>query len=132
MLQTLREILPAPGTFGYYLLRGTLTFLICAVVARVLGWLIWRLELSRLAIRQRRFLDKTRRPSALREGRLHRPPRRRLSAGPYRERIAGLERACKRLVPTCRAWARALAFLRTRRRARLGRRCWLVERFVVG
>jgi small conductance mechanosensitive channel len=55
MLQTLREILPAPGTFSYYLLRGALTFLICAVVARVLGWLVWRLELSRLAIRQRRF-----------------------------------------------------------------------------
>jgi hypothetical protein len=55
MVDTLREWLPAPGTFSAYLLRGTLTFLICAIVARVLSWLIWRIELSRLAIRRRQF-----------------------------------------------------------------------------
>jgi moderate conductance mechanosensitive channel len=55
MLETLRALLPAPGTFSAYLLRGTLTFLICAIVARVLSWLIWRVELSRLAIRKHPF-----------------------------------------------------------------------------
>jgi moderate conductance mechanosensitive channel len=60
MLEVLREILPAPGTFSYYLLRGALTFLICVVVARVLGWLIWHVEVSRLVIRQRRFSKRRR------------------------------------------------------------------------
>jgi small conductance mechanosensitive channel len=45
MLQALR--LP-PESFADYLLRGTLTFLIAAVAARALAWLIWWLGISRL------------------------------------------------------------------------------------
>jgi small conductance mechanosensitive channel len=43
----LQDLLPAPGTFGDYLLRGSLTFLIAALVARALAWLIWRIGVSR-------------------------------------------------------------------------------------
>jgi moderate conductance mechanosensitive channel len=60
-----RDLLPAPGTFASYLLRGTLTFLIAALIARALAWLIWRVELSRLMIAHRRFSE--RRQSTLRD-----------------------------------------------------------------
>ena len=58
MWDTFGNWLPAPGTFADYLLRGTLTFLIAALVARVLAWLIWRIELSRLMIAKRRFSER--------------------------------------------------------------------------
>jgi small-conductance mechanosensitive channel len=58
MWDTFGNWLPAPGTFAYYLLRGTLTFLVAALVARVLAWLIWRIELSRLMIAKRRFSER--------------------------------------------------------------------------
>src|SRR5258705_6471531 len=45
MFQTL---LLTPGSFAYYLLRGTLAFLIAALAARMLAWLIWRIGMSRL------------------------------------------------------------------------------------
>ncbi len=47
----LRDLLPAPGTFGDYLLRGTLTFLVAALAARALAWLIWRISVSHPAQR---------------------------------------------------------------------------------
>src|SRR5262245_9714628 len=47
----LQDLLPAPGTFGDYLLRGTLTFLVAALAARALAWLIWRISVSRPARR---------------------------------------------------------------------------------
>jgi small conductance mechanosensitive channel len=55
----LHDLLPAPGTIGDYLLRGTLTFLIVALVARALAWLIWRISVSRPA--QRRPFSERRR-----------------------------------------------------------------------
>ncbi|MFL5806768.1 MAG: mechanosensitive ion channel family protein [Roseiflexaceae bacterium] len=58
MWDTFGNWLPAPGTFAYYLLRGTLTFLVAALAARVLAWLIWRIELSRLVIAKRRFSER--------------------------------------------------------------------------
>jgi moderate conductance mechanosensitive channel len=58
MPDALRGWLPAPDTFAYYLLRGTVTFLIAALVARALAWLIWRIELSRLMIYQRGFSER--------------------------------------------------------------------------
>jgi small conductance mechanosensitive channel len=58
MPDELRGWLPAPDTFAYYLLRGTVTFLIAALVARALAWLIWRIELSRLMIYQRGFSER--------------------------------------------------------------------------
>jgi moderate conductance mechanosensitive channel len=56
----LQDLLPAPGTFGDYLLRGSLTFLIATLVARVLAWLIWRIGVSRPARRQRPFSERRR------------------------------------------------------------------------
>jgi len=58
MWDIFHNVLPAPGTFADYLLRGTLTFLIAASVARVLAWLIWRIEISRLMIAHRRFSER--------------------------------------------------------------------------
>jgi small conductance mechanosensitive channel len=56
----LQSLLPAPGSLSYYLLRATLTFLAAALVARALSWLVWRLELSRLALAHRPFSDRRR------------------------------------------------------------------------
>jgi small conductance mechanosensitive channel len=56
----LGDLLPAPGTFGDYLLRGSLTFLIAALVARGLAWLIWRISVSRPARRRRPFSERRR------------------------------------------------------------------------
>jgi small-conductance mechanosensitive channel len=56
----LRDLLPAPGTFGDYLLRGALTFLSAALVARALAWLIWRISVSRPAWRRRPFSERRR------------------------------------------------------------------------
>ena len=55
----LRDLLPTPGTFGDYLLRGTLTFLIAALAARALAWLIWRISVSR-PTRRRPFSERRR------------------------------------------------------------------------
>jgi small conductance mechanosensitive channel len=55
----LHDLLPAPGTLGDYLLRGTLTFLIAALVGRVLAWLIWRISVSR-PVWRRPFSDRRR------------------------------------------------------------------------
>ncbi len=60
MWDALRGWLPAPGTFAYHLLRAAITFLIAALVARVLAWLIWHIESSRLVISQRRFSERRR------------------------------------------------------------------------
>jgi len=65
MLSTLQQLLPTPGTFSDYLLRGTLTFLIAVIVGRILAWLIWHLQLSRLAIAHRAFSE--RRQTTLRD-----------------------------------------------------------------
>jgi len=54
----MQDLLPIPGTFSDYLLRGTLTFLIAAIVGRLLAWLIWRIQLSRLAIAHRAFSER--------------------------------------------------------------------------
>jgi len=43
-----QALLLTPGSFAYYLLRGTLAFLIAALAARTLAWLIWRIGMSRL------------------------------------------------------------------------------------
>jgi moderate conductance mechanosensitive channel len=56
----LQDWLPAPGTFGDYLLRGSLTFLIAALVARASAWLIWRIGVSRPARRRRPFSERRR------------------------------------------------------------------------
>jgi small conductance mechanosensitive channel len=56
----LQDLLPAPGTFGDYLLRGALTFLIAALVARALAWLIWRVSVSRPSRRRRPFSERRR------------------------------------------------------------------------
>jgi small conductance mechanosensitive channel len=60
MPQFLQDLLPTPGTFGSYLLRATLTFLIAAIVARLLSGLIWRIELSRMSIAHRTFSERRR------------------------------------------------------------------------
>jgi small conductance mechanosensitive channel len=56
----LQDLLPAPGTFGDYLLRGSLIFLIAALVARALAWLIWRIIASRPAQRRRPLSERRR------------------------------------------------------------------------
>jgi small conductance mechanosensitive channel len=56
----LADLLPASGSIADYLLRGTLTFLIAAVIARVLAWLIWRISVSRPARRYRPFSERRR------------------------------------------------------------------------
>jgi small conductance mechanosensitive channel len=60
MLETLRLLIPPPGTPSYYLLRTALIFLVALTVARALAWVIWRLELSRLALRRQRFTERRR------------------------------------------------------------------------
>jgi small conductance mechanosensitive channel len=54
------QVLPAPGSLPYYLLRAAITFLIAAIVARALAWVIWRLEMSRLALAHRPFSERRR------------------------------------------------------------------------
>jgi small conductance mechanosensitive channel len=60
MIGTIHDMMPAQGTFAYYLLRGALIFLITAIVGRAFGWLIWRIEMSRLKLAQHPFSDRRR------------------------------------------------------------------------
>lgn len=53
MFQSIYPLFPAPGTWQDYLLRGALTFLLVAILARFLAWLILAIETTRLSIRQR-------------------------------------------------------------------------------
>jgi small-conductance mechanosensitive channel len=55
MWLTISEWLPVEGSFSYYLLRSTLTFLVVAVMARLLSALLWRIEVSRERFSQRPF-----------------------------------------------------------------------------
>lgn len=45
-----QALLPPPNSLADYLLRGALTFLIAAVAARILAWLIWWIAMSRLRL----------------------------------------------------------------------------------
>ncbi|HEX5688850.1 MAG TPA: mechanosensitive ion channel family protein, partial [Roseiflexaceae bacterium] len=56
----LQSLLPEFGRLSYYVLRAALTFLVAAIVARILSWTVWRLELSRLALAHRPFSDRRR------------------------------------------------------------------------
>lgn len=60
MLATLLTLLPAPGTFSDYLLRGAVTFLVAALLARLLAWLIWRIVLSQALLARRNLSERRR------------------------------------------------------------------------
>jgi len=55
MWATISEWLPAEGSIGYYLLRSSITFLIVSVIARLLGVVLWRIEVSRERFLQRPY-----------------------------------------------------------------------------
>jgi small conductance mechanosensitive channel len=56
----LEALLPPPGSFADYLLRGALTFLVATIAARALAWLIWWIGMSRLRLGQRPLSERRR------------------------------------------------------------------------
>lgn len=54
------DILPTPGTLGYYLLRGALTFLIAALLARIFSFLLWKIVLSQSSLVRRDLSERRR------------------------------------------------------------------------
>jgi small-conductance mechanosensitive channel len=58
MWSMITDWFPAEGTFGYYLLRSSIIFLVAALVARILSAVIWRIEVSRVRLSQRRFSER--------------------------------------------------------------------------
>ena len=57
-LNTFQALLPAAGTFSFYVLRGSLIFLISAVCARILTWFFRRVVLSRRALINRQLSER--------------------------------------------------------------------------
>ena len=60
MYALMQQLLPAPGSFAGYLLRAAITFLIAALVARALAWLIGRFVLPRMTIARQPFSERRR------------------------------------------------------------------------
>lgn len=58
MLQVFAYLFPETGTFESYLLRGTITFLIAAIMARLMTWLIWRIIISQSLIAHRNLSER--------------------------------------------------------------------------
>lgn len=57
MWATISQWIPAEGTLSYYLLRSSITFLLVAVVARLINAVLWRIEISRVRFSQRRYSE---------------------------------------------------------------------------